>query len=93
MRRVQQLFSQKIGRFYDEDQRLAGGIDAYSRRGDMRFFPLMTLSIGIAHPDVMQCRCHHDVAALAASAKQQAKQLGGQDVFISRRRAPHKLAG
>lgn len=93
LRRVQQLFSQKIGRFYDEDQRLAGGIDAYSRRGDMRFFPLMTLSIGIAHPDVMQCRCHHDVAALAASAKQQAKQLGGQDLFISRRRAPHKLAG
>lgn len=92
LRRVQQLFSQRIGSFYDEEQRRAGGIHACSRRGEMRFFPLMTLSIGIAHPDPLQCRCHHDVAALAASAKQQAKQLAGRDLFISRRRVPQKLA-
>lgn len=93
LRRVQQLFTQRIGSFYDEEQRLAGGIEACSRRGEMRFFPLMTLSIGIAHPDVLQCRCHHDVAALAASAKQQAKLLAGRDLFVSRRRVPDKLAG
>lgn len=92
LRRVQQQFSQRIGSFYDEAQRLLGGIEACSRRGDLRFFPLMTLSIGIAHPDPTQCRCHHDVAALAASAKQQAKQLGGRELFISRRRGPHRLA-
>lgn len=92
LRRIQQQFGQRISAFYDEAERRQSGIQALSRTGEPSFYPMMTLSIGVAHPDVERCRCHHDVAALAASAKQQAKRLAGADIFISRRRSPTLLA-
>lgn len=91
LKNVQQQFNQRVSALYDEPQRRDGGIHTLSRTGEPCFFPLMTLSIGVATPDVQRCSCHHDVASLAASAKQQAKQLAGRDIFVCRRRSPLSL--
>jgi diguanylate cyclase (GGDEF)-like protein len=62
---------------YDEEARLAGGVVAEDRHGDLRFHPLTTMSIGIV---VVPARGHYarpeEVANAAARAKRLAKQSG-----------------
>lgn len=89
-RQVVQLFAKRIALYYRQEDLRLGGITALSRNGDSRFYPLLSLAVGIAHPDPAQCFSHHDVAALSAAAKQEAKRLGGNTVFISRRRGPER---
>jgi len=86
--RVLQLFAAAITDLYSEEALAAGGIFARSRGGEPCFFPLLTVSIGAVHPDPEFCFNHHDVAALAVDAKQQAKLQAGNSLFISRRRRP-----
>lgn len=81
-------FNQRIVHYYDAEHAQAGGIRAVSRSGDICFYPLLTLSIGIVVPDPTLCLCHHDVAAIAASAKSEAKKLPAGGIFVSRRKGP-----
>lgn len=46
----------------------------------------MSLSIGVVNPDLERIYSHHDVATLAADAKHSAKLVGGNNLFLSRRR-------
>jgi len=86
--RILELFVAAIADLYTEDALAAGGITARSRGGEPCFFPLLTVSIGVANPDPAHCFNHHDVAALAVDAKQQAKLQLGNSLFVSRRRRP-----
>lgn len=86
--RILELFAQSLRPLYSASAFAEGGIHACDRSGETRFFPLLTLSIGAVHPDPALCPSHHDVAALAVDAKQQAKQKAGNNLFISRRRRP-----
>lgn len=85
---IVQDFNQRIVHYYDAAHIAAGGLSAVSRSGDMCFYPLLVLSIGVVLPDPALCSCHHDVAAIAASAKAEAKKLPAGGVFVSRRRGP-----
>lgn len=85
---IVQDFNQRIVHYYDAAHIAAGGLSAVSRSGDMCFYPLLALSIGVVLPDPALCSCHHDVAAIAASAKAEAKKLPAGGVFVSRRRGP-----
>lgn len=85
---IVQDFNQRIVHYYDAAHVAAGGLSAVSRSGDMCFYPLLALSIGVVLPDPALCSCHHDVAAIAASAKAEAKKLPAGGVFVSRRRGP-----
>ena len=38
-----------ISIFYDEEDRLKGYIESSDRSGNKRIFPVMTISIGVAH--------------------------------------------
>ncbi len=88
---VLQRFGAGIGRFYSDQELREGGLRARSRAGESCFFPLITLSIGVAEPDTPHCFSYHDVAALATDAKQEAKRLPGNTLFVSRRRRPVPL--
>lgn len=79
-------FEQEIPRVYEEDDRLRGGIQSRDRGGNDRFYPLLTLSIGLVTPEPGACRSHHEVAALASEAKHQAKRIPGNSLFVDRRR-------
>ncbi|MDB6062984.1 MAG: domain/GGDEF domain protein [Verrucomicrobiaceae bacterium] len=90
--RMLKLFEQSLADFYCDTSFRQGGIFARSRNGDSRFFPLLTLSIGVVFPDTQHCFSHHDIAALAVDAKHEAKQQAGNSIFISRRRRPQSDA-
>ncbi|WP_020210407.1 bifunctional diguanylate cyclase/phosphodiesterase [Gilvimarinus chinensis] len=61
------------------------------RHGQRRRFGPLTIAIGCVHPDPNHCLTHHQVALLLAEAKHRAKALGGQQVFLSRRRMPDAM--
>lgn len=89
---ILQLFAQKAPLFYEAAERSAGGIHGLNRQGQPVFFPMLSLAIGVVQPDPRLCNSHHDVASLAASAKQQAKTVGENQLFVCRRRSVFALS-
>jgi GGDEF domain-containing protein len=69
-------FNQEALLLYDEQARLAGGIEAEDRHGCMRFHPLTTLGIGAVRVAAGGQLRPEDVANAAALAKRQNKHLG-----------------
>ena len=51
-------------------------------QGDTMFHPILSLAIGVVHPNPKQCTNHHQVAELAAQAKKSAKQQGGNHIYL-----------
>ncbi|MBF0415447.1 MAG: GGDEF domain-containing protein [Magnetococcales bacterium] len=89
-------FATMVPGFYDEEDLAAGGIRAANRKGNPTFFGLISLSIGVAIPDVERCHNYFDVATLASQAKKEAKKQEGNSLFVNRRRFVHpaeKLPG
>lgn len=84
--RVLQAFGRRAQELYKASDLEAGGIWGQDRSGDPAFFPLLSLAIGVVHPDPYKCSSYHEIAELAAEAKKQAKQQGGNALFLSSRR-------
>jgi len=74
--RIVSEFNHQALRLFDDEARLAGGIEAEDRHGQMRFHPLTTLSIGALEVRPGQFRHPEEVASAAAAAKWQAKKRG-----------------
>jgi diguanylate cyclase (GGDEF)-like protein len=81
-RNILQRFISHRDTFYDEQSLLSGGIWGVDRANNRRLYDLLSLSIGAANPNHQHCHSHHDVAALAASAKKQAKARGGNNLYV-----------
>ena len=84
--RVLQEFDRAIREYYNPKDLEQGGIWSVSRSGEAVFFPILSLSVGVVHPDPYQCFTYHEVAELAAQAKKEAKKRDASYLFISRRR-------
>lgn len=56
------------------------------RNGNRQRFGALTLAIGCVFPDATSCTTHHHVSLLLADAKHNAKKMGGNSIFESRRR-------
>jgi GGDEF domain-containing protein len=84
--RILEVFAYQGPRFYHKEDRRRGGIVTQDRQGNEQFFNLLSLSIGVVQPDLEHCYSHHDIAALAAGAKHQAKLQSGNSLFVDRRR-------
>lgn len=85
---ILQDFDARIRHYYEQADVDQGGIIARTRSGEEQFFPLLGLAIGAVQPDLLGCHSHHDIAALAADAKKEAKRSTDSSLFISRRRVP-----
>ena len=85
-------FDARIEHYYERNDVIQKGIRAPSRNGEEQVFPLLGLAIGAVRPDVHRCRSHHEVAALAAGAKKEAKRSHSSQLFISRRRQPYQFS-
>nr|CRH05794.1 Putative protein containing GGDEF domain and CBS domain [Candidatus Magnetococcus massalia] len=85
---VLDAFEQSASDFYSAEDRQRGGIESIDRRGQLRFFNIVSLSVGAVQPVVGSCRSHHDVSAMATHAKKMAKQIPGNSLFIDRRHMP-----
>ncbi|WP_432697459.1 GGDEF domain-containing protein [Marinobacterium sp. YM272] len=84
-------FEERVQTFCHAADLEAGGIWAPDRHGQKAFYPLISLAIGVVHPDPYQCSSCHEVAELALEAKMQAKAKGGNALYLSPRRAPDLL--
>ncbi|MEZ0232854.1 MAG: GGDEF domain-containing protein [Methylophilaceae bacterium] len=71
--------------FYDEKDRLRGGIEAEDRQGNKVFSPFVSMSIGVVKVEGSTLTSHHEVSSAIASAKKQAKKINGNSLFIERR--------
>lgn len=68
-------FSEQITPFYDAEARANGYIAAADRSGQMRRFPLMTVSaVILALPDIRATLSVDDVAPVISKLKKKAKQ-------------------
>lgn len=59
---------------------------SHDRNGKRQRFGALTLAIGTVRPNFASCSTHHHVSLLLADAKAQAKLIGGNAIFESRRR-------
>lgn len=83
--RILDAFADATLDFYEPADIARGGIEASDRQGQPTFFPLLSLSVGVASPDARRCASHHEVATLATDAKHMAKTMEGNALFVSRR--------
>jgi diguanylate cyclase (GGDEF)-like protein len=74
-----------ISIFYDEEDRLKGYIESSDRSGSKRIFPVMTLSIGVAHNRVIPFSLAVEITEIASEMKRYAKQTAGSCFKIDRR--------
>ncbi|GBG13230.1 diguanylate cyclase [Novimethylophilus kurashikiensis] len=78
-------FSENVPSFYNENDRMRGGIETEDRQGKRGFQPLVSFSIGSVLVEPATFSSHHEVSAAAAVAKKQAKKIPGNSLFVERR--------
>jgi diguanylate cyclase (GGDEF)-like protein len=79
-------FDVQVDACFRDEHRSAGGFTVTGRNGEVAFFPLTTVSIGVLNVEPGQYPSHHEVASAAAEAKHMAKKLPGSSLFVERRR-------
>ena len=80
-----EAFAEQVGEFYDAGDRATGGVTLLDRQGRPRFFPLLSLSIGVVPVDPGLFESHLDIAQRASEVKRCAKQKPGNTLFVDRR--------
>ena len=71
--------------FYEETDRLKGGIQIENRQNSVSFFPFVSVSIAVKPvTDTATCRAL-DIAAELSELKHQAKKIPGNSLFVERR--------
>ena len=83
-------FDRIIPTFYDPEDREEGCIKSCDRDGNIRIFPLMGISIGIANTDCGTFTHYMEITGVAADMKKYAKQHTGSCYRINRRVIPAK---
>ncbi|HTH94566.1 MAG TPA: GGDEF domain-containing protein [Rhodocyclaceae bacterium] len=79
-------FAEGVRQFINADDLTRNGLCGEDRRGNPAFHPLPSLSIGCIDIEPHQYATHHEISAAMAEAKRQAKKLGGNCLFIERRK-------
>ena len=75
-------FEYEVARFYTENDRNRGGIEAHDRNGKLCFYPLMSLSIGVLMVEPNLFAHRQQLSSFATKAKKGAKALGGNHYFV-----------
>ncbi len=80
-------FDELAPTLYDQDDRLRGAVQAEDRQGNLRTFPLVSVSIGIASTDARPFAHRAEAVGVATELKNYAKREAGSSYAIDRRRA------
>ncbi|MFH1454107.1 MAG: diguanylate cyclase [Armatimonadota bacterium] len=78
-------FEKDIMSYYNKEDRDNGYITVRNRRGQIQLFPIMTISIGIAHNDKRDLYNPIQVSEIATELKEYAKTKRGSNIAIDRR--------
>ena len=90
-RRVCAAFDEAVPSFYNEADRARKAIVSQDRQGNVREFPLLSVSIGICHNKDRALKTFAQVATLGAELKKAAKARPGSAYVLDRRRADSNL--
>ncbi len=85
-RRIIADFDAAVPGFYTAADRERGHIVSVDRQGNIREFPLLSISIGICHNSLRKLESPAQISQLAAELKKAAKELPGSSYFIDRRK-------
>lgn len=78
-------FDRQVQVHFGQEHRLMGGFEVTARNGELIFFPLTSVSIGVLSAKPGQFLSHHEVSLAVADAKKMAKKQPGSSLFIERR--------
>ena len=81
------VFDQEVRQLYSPQQANQGYIVARDKRGRDAHYPLMALSIGVAHTHFRHFKSAKKMFEVLAQTRQMAKPTGQSAVFVDRRRA------
>lgn len=85
LKQVLSDFDRAVTAYFSREHRQAQGFQLPDRRGEMTFFPLTSLSIGVLSVLPGFYRSYLEIAAAAAEAKKMAKKQAGSCLFVERR--------
>ena len=85
LKQVLSEFDQAIIGYFTAEHIAARGIHIPDRSGEMAFFPLTSLSLGVLKVQPGQYRSYLEIAVAAADAKKMAKRMPGSSLFVERR--------
>lgn len=93
--RITDYFDRIVPTFYDPGDRARGSLESVDREGVKRMFPLMGLSIGVAHNTLRAFSHYGEMAEVAAEMKKYAKSVSGSCCRVDRRRerGPSRTGG
>jgi GGDEF domain-containing protein len=80
-------FDRIIPTIYEAEDRYKGYIQAPDRHGDMRTFPIMSISIGITDTRIIPAEHYGEITEAASEMKKYAKQYKGSCYRYDRRRS------
>ena len=72
-------FDRRIRKFYTEEDQRRGFILAKDRQGQLREFPLVTVTLSIITGNCSLCRSPLEMAKMAAEVKNYGKTLAGSN--------------
>lgn len=75
-------FRKEISRFYTPDDNARKGIEGLTRDGEKKFFPMMSLSLGVLLVAVDAFSHQQKLASFATRAKKKAKSMGGNTYAV-----------
>lgn len=78
-------FNKIIPTFYDTDDRMKGAIESFDRKGKIRSFPFITISVGIVSNEFRNFSHYGEMAEVASEMKSYAKNCGGNCYCKDRR--------
>jgi diguanylate cyclase (GGDEF)-like protein len=76
-----------ISSFYDDKDRRRGYIESSDRSGNRSFFPIMSISIGVAHNKFIPFRISVEITEMASEMKRNSKQAGGSSYRVDERKS------
>ena len=74
-----------ISIFYDEEDRVKGYIESTDRSGNTLFFPIMSISIGVAHNKLIPFSLSVEITEIASEMKHYSKLTKGSCYKVDRR--------
>ena len=86
-------FDLAVAEYFSPEHVDAQGFHLPDRRGEMTFFPLTSLSIGVLKVLPGYYRSYLEIASAAAEAKKMAKKQQGSSLFVERRQLAARDAG
>ncbi len=86
LREALDLFRANATALFTDADLARGAFLAEDRRGNVREVPLTSLAVGVVSVPAGTGLSHVEVAAAAVEAKRQAKKIGGNALFVERRR-------